>query len=153
MLRFFTSLESVAFLPLPNLATLVVISCCAFKIAIEPKPKWAVLHRKRAGQEVFTVNLSTSSVSTPGIASIIAVNAVARAFNQLCSLCKTKGITCPDQNYREVSGSAGAHFNPYSSLELNAGQRSSGGAKRKLARLAFKKLSHSEPLRHSPNLS
>ena len=81
MFRFFTSPEPVAFLPLPNLAALVVISCCAFEIAIEPEPKRTILHHKRAGQNVFTINLSTSSVSTAGIASIIAVNPVVRAFN------------------------------------------------------------------------
>jgi hypothetical protein len=80
MLRFFTSAEPVAFLPLPNLAALVVISCRAFEIAIEPEAKWAVLHHKRAGQKVLTVNHATSSVSTVG-ASIIAVNPVDGTFN------------------------------------------------------------------------
>ena len=34
MIRFFTSPEPVAFLPLPNLAALVVISCRAFEIGL-----------------------------------------------------------------------------------------------------------------------
>ena len=123
MFRVLTSSEPVAFLPLPNLAAFMVISCRAFEVAIEPEPKRTILHHKRAGQNVFTINLSTSSVSTSGIASIIAVNPVAGAFNQLCSLCETSAISCGYKRCCDEWGSAEAHFNPHSSFELNARQR------------------------------
>jgi hypothetical protein len=72
----FASTESVALLPVPDFSALLVVSCCAFEITIEPEPKRSVLQYQRAGQNVFTINLSTSAID-----SVVSVNPVAGAIN------------------------------------------------------------------------